>query len=178
MRIDKLCSELGLAIRWTAFPLHPETPVEGRRLDELFAAHPGYIESMWPRLQAAGDELGLNFARRTHTYNSRRACELAAWAEEQGAGRAFHLAAYAAYFEQGENLARVEVLQRIARQVGLDPEPVNEIIDQRRYADKVDADWQRCRELGVQAIPTLRVGSQALTGFQPEAVYRSLLETI
>jgi len=167
VRIDRLCRERHLNIRWTAFPLHPETPDAGRRLDELFAGNPGYIEAMWSRLQAAGHELGLTFAQRTHTYNSHRACLLAYWAREQGREWEFHLATYRAYFERGENLAQGDVLERICLAAGLGGSQVMAALDNPVYQEALAADWRRCRERGVHAIPTLERGGRQLVGYQP-----------
>ena len=36
MRIEKLRTEHNVNIEWVHFPLHPETPPEGRSLDDLF----------------------------------------------------------------------------------------------------------------------------------------------
>jgi len=166
--IEQLCRDRNLAVRWIAFPLHPETPDAGRRLDELFAAHAGYLDSMWSRLQAAGNELGLTFARRTHTYNSRRACLLAYWARDQDREWAYHLAAYRAYFERGENLASREVLERISEAAGLDGRKVAAVLAEPDYQAALDADWRYCRQCGVEAIPTLRRGEHRLVGYQPD----------
>ena len=67
-------------MRWVHFPLHPETPAEGQSLAELFKGR-GDPEKMHARMKALMDAEGLPYERRTHTYNSRLAQELGAWAE-------------------------------------------------------------------------------------------------
>ena len=37
MRIERLKAEHGVKVEWVHFPLHPETPAEGRSLADLFA---------------------------------------------------------------------------------------------------------------------------------------------
>jgi hypothetical protein len=51
-----LQSEFKIDVHWTAFPLHPETPPEGRTLEELFAGRPINIPEMIAaiRLTTAG----------------------------------------------------------------------------------------------------------------------------
>ena len=39
----------------------------------------------------------------------------------------------------------------------------------------VDADWQRCRNLGITAVPPFVVGSSAVVGAQPYDVLESLV---
>lgn len=174
MRTDKLRKEFDLNIRWSVFPLHPETPEEGLELTDLFAGRVD-IDSMLKRLYQVADELDLPIGQRTHTYNSRRAQELGKWAEGQGAGEAFHMAVYKAYFVDGRNIALPEELTAIAKEVGLNSDMALQAIGNQSYAAAVDEDWQRAAELGVTAVPTGIYQQRTLVGFQPYANYRSLI---
>lgn len=176
MRTDKLQEEFELQLRWSVFPLHPETPEEGRELSELFAGRVN-INAMLQRLYQVAGELGLPIGQRSHTYNSRRAQELGKWAEEQGVGVPFHMAVYHAYFVDGRNIALPSELVSIAAALGLDAEMARQVIDKRSYAAAVDADWQRAAELGVTAVPTSIFEGRALVGFQPYAYYRRLISS-
>ena len=53
------------------FPLHPETPREGRSLEELFVGKNVDVEAMYTRMKGLMDEEGLPYGKRSHTYNSR-----------------------------------------------------------------------------------------------------------
>ena len=81
MSIEKLKKNYPLTIRWIHFPLHPETPQEGRSLAELFAGRD--IEPMRKRMKELMAEAGLEYGDRTHTYNSRLAQELGKWADSK-----------------------------------------------------------------------------------------------
>lgn len=175
MRTDKLREEFDLKIRWSVFPLHPETPDDGRELADLFAGRYD-IEAMMQRCAEVAKELDLPFGNRTHTYNSRRAQELGKWAEEQGVGEAFHMAVYRAYYVEGCNIALPDKLVEIAESVGLDPDAALLTIDKQSYAAHVDSDWQRAEELGITSIPTTIYNNHALVGFQPYAHYRKLVD--
>ncbi len=175
MRTDQLREEFDLDIRWSMFPLHPETPDEGQSLEELFAGRYD-IEALMQRCKQVAAELNLPFGERTHTYNSRRAQELGKWAEEQGAGEAFHMAVYHAYYADGCNIALPVKLAEIAESVDLDPDAALQVIEKNSYATQVDEDWQRARECGVTAIPTSIYQQQALVGFQPYSHFRRLIE--
>ena len=175
MRTDQLRKEFDLEIRWSVFPLHPETPDEGQELAELFAGRYD-IEAVMQRCVDVAKELDLPFGNRTHTYNSRRAQELGKWAEEEGAGEAFHMAVYHAYYVDGDNIALPDKLAEIAESVGLDPDAALLTIDKQSYATHVDSDWQRAKELGVTSIPTSIYNNHALVGFQPYAHYRRLID--
>lgn len=176
MRTEKLRDEFDLDIRLSVFPLHPETPEEGQSLEELFAGSYD-IETMMQRCKQVAAELDLPFGERTHTYNSRRAQELGKWAEDQGAGEAFHMAVYHAYYLDGCNIALPDKLAGIAESVGLDPDVALLTLDKGRYAAHVDDDWKRAKEFGISSIPTIVYQQHALVGFQPYAHYRRLIDS-
>ena len=168
-------SEFQIAVTWTAFPLHPETPHEGRTLEDLFAGQPVDIPAMLARLKQVARELGLPFGDRPMTYNSRLAQELGKWAEEQGRGDAFHMAVFGAYFEHGENIAIPAVLLRLCEDVGLEAAAAREALDRRTCREAVDRDWQRSRRMGITAVPTFVIDGRRLVGAQSYAALASML---
>lgn len=176
MRIDQLRREFDLDVRYTLFPLHPETPVEGMSLHDLFQGRVD-IDSAMARLRQVAAELELPFGDRAHTYNSRNAQELGKWAEEQGVIEPFHDAVYRAYFVAGKNIARIEVLLELVADLGLDKTTAEHILRERQYAEAVDADWQKARDMGVTAVPTTIYQNRSLVGFNPYPAFRKLIST-
>lgn len=175
MRIEQLRREFDLNLRWTAFPLHPETPERGLELTELLAGRGYDLSAMFERIKGVAAELGLPWSSRSHTYNSRRAQELGKWAETLGQGEAFHAAAYRAYFAEGRNIAQVEELVAMAEKLGLDGSEARQVLAQGRFAAAVDADWERARQLRITAVPSALWKGQVLVGFQPYAAFRQLI---
>jgi predicted DsbA family dithiol-disulfide isomerase len=165
VRTDRLQREYGIDLRWTVFPLHPETPVEGRELSELFAGRGAEIEAMQARLVTVAAAEGLPLAMRTRTYNSRLAQELGKWAELRGRGDPFRRAVYRAYFVNGINIALIKELVRIAGSVGLAEDEAREVLSERSFAAAVDDDWQRAGELRITAVPTHLCDGRRLAGF-------------
>lgn len=153
-------------MRWSAFPLHPETPAEGRSLNALFGVGTGEVRAIVRQLQQVADSLGLPFGQRSMTYNTRLAQELAKWAEAEGMGDRMHDALFRAYFAEGRNLADVEVLIAVAGSVGLDPHKAEAVLVQRTRRAAVDSDWKRAAALGLKAVPTFLMGPERLVGAQ------------
>lgn len=151
-------------MRWTAFPLHPDTPAEGCALEDLFPGQSIDIPSMIAGLRQTADRLGLPFGDRRSTYNSRRAQELGKWAEDAGRGEAFHKSVFRAYFADGHNIARMPVLLRIAQSIGGDPDQARAALEEGRYKQAVDRDWQRSRDMGISAVPTFVTAGRHLVG--------------
>ena len=158
---------MDINVRWLAFPLHPETPEEGRTLEELFAGRSYDIPAALAHMKTVADADGLPFGNRTRTYNSRLAQELAKWAEEQGHGDAFHQAAFRAYFADGKNIAKTGNLLDIVESVSLDTLEAKRVIEERPYREAVDKDWELARGLGITAVPTFLFGKSRLVGAQP-----------
>ena len=165
MRTDRLVQEYGIQVRWSCFPLHPETPPEGRELAELFAGREAMIRDMQARLLQVAAAEGLLLTTRSRTYNSRLAQELGKWAEEQGRGEQFHNAVYRAYFVDGVNIAQRDELVRIAVSAGLAADEAQTVLAERSYAAAVDADWQRSRDLRITAVPAHLFEGKRLIGF-------------
>ena len=158
------------------FPLHPETPQEGRSLEDLFAGRGVDLDAMYTRMKGLMDEEGLPYSRRTHTYNSRLAQELGKWADTQPSGEAIHDALYRAYFVDGVNVGDVEALLKVAAAVGLDVEATQKVLEFRSFSDAVDEDWEKSRQYGVTGVPTFVAGRQGVVGAQPYEALEQLLQ--
>jgi predicted DsbA family dithiol-disulfide isomerase len=163
-------------IQWRAFPLHPDTPEEGLSLEELFAGRGKNIEEMMLRLKKVAEELGLPLGKRTKTYNSRLAQELAKWAESKNKGDEFHDAVFRAYFVDGKNISETDELAGLAQKVGLAADEARIVLRERSFREAVDADWMRSHQSGITAVPTFVMGREAVVGAQPyEALEQFLI---
>jgi len=174
VRTEQLRQEFDLELRWTVFPLHPETPEQGQSLEQLFAGRID-VSSVLNHLKQVADSLELPFCARTHTYNSRRAQELGKWAEQQGFGDVFRAAIYHAYFAEGRNIAKTTVLATIVAELGLSVTEAQQVLNDQTFAGAVDADWQRSRSHGVSSVPTHHYESRVLVGFQEYDAFRRLI---
>ena len=170
-RIERLRHEYDVSITWRSFPLHPDTPQDGRNLDEIYQRYPYPKADMLEHLRRNARALNMPYCERSKVFNSRLAQELGAWAGSLGSGEQFHKAAFAAYFVNNENLAEKKVLLNIVGQIGLDPAEAEAVMTQGSYSDYVEKDWQRAEELGIDVVPTFVIGENKLVGAQE---YRSL----
>ena len=123
------------------------------------------------------DAEGLPYNRRTHTYNTRLAQELAKWADSQPGFDGIHDALYKAYFVSGRNLGDIQVLVDIAQSVGLSGDVAREVLTRRTYNDAVDADWQKVRLYGITGVPSFVAGGYKVVGAQPYDVLAGQLRT-
>jgi predicted DsbA family dithiol-disulfide isomerase len=163
-------------IEWVHFPLHPETPAEGRALADLFAGRNVDLKSMHAQMKARMTAEGLPYGERTMTYNSRLAQELGKWADTQPGGEAIHDALFRAYFVEARDISRPEVLLEIAEQVGLSREAAREVLERRTFQAAVDEDWALSRQYGISGVPTFVAGPFGVVGAQPYEMLEALVQ--
>jgi predicted DsbA family dithiol-disulfide isomerase len=177
VRIERLRKEHGVKVRWVHFPLHPETPPEGRSLEDLFRGRNYDVPKMQAQMRARMQAEGLPYGNRTMTYNSRLAQELGAWADTQPGGEAIHDALFKAYFVEGRNIGDVEELLKIAKSIGLPQDEAREVLEKRTFKAAIDADWEKSRQYGVTGVPTFVAGGHGVVGAQPYETLVQLIES-
>lgn len=166
-----------MQVKFVHFPLHPDTPQQGRSLAELFAGRGYDIDKMQAQMRTRMAAEGLPYGERKMTFNSRLAQELGKWAETQPGGEAIHDALFHAYFVNGRNIGDPEELVRIAASVGLPADQARNVIETRSYKAAIDADWDKSRSYGVTGVPTFVAGGRGVGGAQPyEALERLVQE--
>ena len=175
MRIAKLHQEYNIDLKYTLFPLHPYVPDEGMTLEELFKGRNFDLKAVQQHIRNLAAEEGLDYGERSNTYNSRLAQELAKWAETQPNGSGIHNRLYRAYFYEGTNLANIEALADAAEEIGLDRIEAKKTLENREFQEHVDADWNRCRKIGVMAVPTYLCNGRNLIGAQS---YEGLVDPV
>jgi predicted DsbA family dithiol-disulfide isomerase len=178
VRIEKLRQAYDIEPVLVHFPLHPDTPAEGREMAKFYAERRLDPEAMYARMKGLMDQEGLPYGRRTHTYNSRLAQELGKWADTQPGGWALHDALYRAYFVDARNIGDPDVLMDVVGAVGLPVEEARAALRERRFQAAVDADWAKSREYGVTGVPTFVAGGRGVVGAQPYEALVQLLETV
>ncbi len=176
MRTDRLQDEYDIRIRYHFFPLHPETPEEGVTLEELFAGRNIDVEKSQAEMATRMADEGLPYGKRSRTYNSRLAQELAKWAEKQPDGDGFMLAVYQAYFVDGRNISDTKVLLDVVQQCGLSVDAARTVLETRSFREAVDRDWLEARSMGLTGVPAFVAGRSGVMGAQPFEVLEDLIQ--
>jgi predicted DsbA family dithiol-disulfide isomerase len=176
VRIEKLKAEHNVKVEWVHFPLHPDTPAEGRALADLFAGRNMDRKAMHAQMKARMDAEGLPYGERTMTYNSRLAQELGKWADRQPGGEAIHDALFQAYFVEARDISQPAVLLDIVKRVGLSVEGARAVLEKRTFQAAVDADWELSRRYGVTGVPTFVIGRYGVVGAQPYEALEELVQ--
>lgn len=108
---------------------------------------------------------------------SRRAHEAAHWAKHQGRFSEYNEALFRAFFERGEDISNVDVLSRLASDLGLDGNSLQQALDKDEYLESVLADEREAKKLGISGVPAFVANRKAaLSGVQSVENLKKLIE--
>ena len=127
------------------------------------------------RLKRVAKELDLPWGERKKTYNSRLAQELGKWAETKGKGDEYHDAVFRAYFVDGKNIAKTDVLMGLVKAVGLPENEAREALKMRTFKEAVDSDWELAYQMDISSVPTFVLDHEAVVGAQPYEILEQFL---
>ena len=116
--------------------------------------------------------------RSPHTPYTVPALEATEHAKQNGIEIPFHHAVYRAYWERGENIEQLSVLQAAAVEVGLDPEKLGEALRQQTHSDTVQQQYQEALSHGIKGIPAFSIGKYLFTGAQPYEFFKQVIDRV
>lgn len=180
-RLERALAETGAAATVSLHPflLDPDGPDSGTdlraRLRQKFGADPS---PAFARVEEAARETGipLDFAKLTRSYPTVRAHTLLRHAAAKGTQRALSRALFAAYFLEGQNIADPAVLAEVAAPHGFDSAEVAALVGDPRELAQTRQEAEHAARSGVRGVPLFIFdGRSALSGAQPEAVFREAI---
>lgn len=172
-----------VSIRYVPFELNPAMPAEGmeRRAyrSEKFGSW-ARSQIMDAQVTAAGLAAGARFdydkVRRTpNTRLAHRLMQFAQQRNEPRASAALYEAIYAAYFAEGRDIGLLDTLVAIAAEQSFDAHEARAYLLSDAGHRQIDAARERADSLGVQAVPTIRIDGDAISGAQPPIVFINAL---
>jgi predicted DsbA family dithiol-disulfide isomerase len=99
------------------------------------------------------------------------------YAKEYGKGNDYNHRILKAFFVEGRDIGQIDVLKKLAGEVGLNEKEFEEALRTRNYRE---AHQQALRhayeEAGVTGVPMFVIGSQVLTGLQDRETLESVIE--
>jgi 2-hydroxychromene-2-carboxylate isomerase len=150
--------------------VNPPPYALGRPDDELW-------EPRWAEAAEIAGRLGRTLAVPALVPWSRKAHELVEHARETAEDRVAELrdAVFRAYFGEGRDIGRVDVLVALADAVGLDRTEAKAVLDVDRFGNTVARRRDEVVGAGLRVIPTLVIGDRRLEGFHNRASLSTFL---
>lgn len=166
-----------LSIVWRPFELNPNLPNSGLDRKAYRIAKFG----SWERSQAmdrevteTGKALGMAFDydRVLVTPNTLNGHRLLWWARETGSQDSLAEALFRAYFSEGRDVGKLEVLADIAAEVGLSREQARRFLESDGGREEVLAEEREARRRGLNSVPFFLFNAiPAFAGAQPPDVF-------
>ncbi len=148
-------------------------------MSDLFAGRSeAETKARQDQMKGLMEQEGLPYGERTHTYNSRLAQEIGAWADTQEGGDVMHDALYRAYFVDTKNIGDPDVLLEIVEANGLSVEEARKVLEERTFKDVIDEDWSKSHQYGVTGVPTFVAAGHGVVGAQPYETLEKFLESV
>jgi predicted DsbA family dithiol-disulfide isomerase len=141
-----------LDFEWRGFELHPEIPVGGADLTQMFRSDK--VEQMRIQLEVVASELGVPLAFPDRSNNTRAALAIAEHARDRGCLKVFRDAAMDAFWRDGRDLEDPEVLSELATAAGLVPSEALAAREDPVLVARVRAMGTEAARWGVSGIPT------------------------
>ena len=109
-----------------------------------------------------------------HTY---LAFEGYQYAREHGRGNEYNHRVLSAFFVEGKDIGQIDVLTRLAGEVGLNEKELEEALRTRNYREAHRRALRHAyEEAGVTGVPMFVIGDQALTGLQDRETLEAVIE--
>ena len=168
-----MANEYEIAVEGRAYLLRPDTPKEGAERPQ----RPGETaDELSEPLRGQAKDAGLIMKPLPRTPNTLYALEATEYAQQHGKFLEFHHAAYKALWEDRKDLGELEVLHKVAHEVGLDADEMVNSLEEKTYAETVMAQYQEALQHGISGIPTFLVGNLLFTGAHPYNIFKSAME--
>lgn len=141
---------------------------------------PAAVDGGWmDALRPLARELGIDLRLPSAPARTAKAHEAAAFARARGAGPAMRDAIFAAYFAEGSDIARIDVLVELGAALGLDPGELKVVLDVDSLTPRIRAEQDAARQAGVEGTPTVVAGTgdeaRWLVGARPYAELRAAI---
>lgn len=177
-----LPDDSNIRVEWKSFLLDPTLPEDTG--DDIFTSlseRKGMplpqVKEMTGRVEAMARRAGLDMdIERARPVTTVYAHKLLQYAKTQGLGDPMKKALFAAYFNEGAQIAQRATLIDIAASIGIDRSDAEAALDDPQYMLAVEADVAEARRLGVTGVPFFVINrKQAISGAQPPEVLRQII---
>ena len=182
--LDDFAHSDAVKLTWRAFELDPGAPAVrdpvayAERLSKKYNVSVDDADAMIERMTDTAKGVGLDFdfhsIRPGNTFDAHRLIHLA---KDKGLQDAAKERLLRGYLCEGRAIGDPAVLSQLAVDVGLDADDVASVLSSDSHAEAVRADEAEARAIGIGGVPFFVVGRYGVSGAQPPAVLKQVLDT-
>jgi predicted DsbA family dithiol-disulfide isomerase len=161
-----------LELRFRALELFPWPATPGPDIPE-------FSPDEWAHILRSGADAGIVFNLPAMRPRTGKAHEAARFARDRGLEVELRREIFAAFWADGADIGRIDVLTAIAGMIGIDPEELKIALDIDRYAGEIHADNDLAGRLRIPGTPTIFLGTgpsaRVIVGARPVGELMGLL---
>ena len=140
----------------------------------------GYdLSSFYEQLHAQGKAVGVIFGNLKVLSNSRLALMASEYARDLGQYDSFHENIFHAYFTEGLDIGKADVIAAVAEKSGFDEKETLSAVRDGRYASRLNETRKEASLIGLTGVPLFVIENKyKIVGAQPIETFRDLLDKI
>jgi len=164
--------EKDVEVEWMPFELRPYP-------NETLKPEENYLQSTWkqsvyPMAKQMGIDIVLpNVSPQPYTH---LAFEGYQYAKAEGKGNEYNDCMMRAFFQEEQDIGDVEVLTKLAGEIGLDKKEYREALDTRKYKEVHQKVLKYAKEEGITSVPTFVIGDKKLPGVHSKETFSKVID--
>lgn len=107
---------------------------------------------------------------------TRLALEASEYAKTTGLFEPFHKGLYHAFWAEGKDLGKIDVVREVGEAVGLDGSELTRHLESRSYKEIIEAQYAEALQIGVTGIPAFIIGRFFFMGAQPYELFQQVAQ--
>lgn len=171
--LDEAIKGKNVDVEWMPFELRPyPTPTlkpEGDYLQSVWQ------QSVYPMAERMGVPIKLpKVSPQPYTH---LAFEGYQYAKEKGRGKEYNERMLKAFFQEEQDIGNVEILTKLAGEIGLDEQEYNEVLESGQYRTAHQQALQHAyNEAQISAVPTIVIGGIILRGMHSKETIEKIID--
>ncbi|SDH47210.1 Predicted dithiol-disulfide isomerase, DsbA family [Alteribacillus bidgolensis] len=173
MPLQEAIKDKDVEVEWMPFELRPYP-------NETLRPEDNYLQSTWkqsvyPMAERMGIDIVLpGVSPQPHTH---LAFEGYQYAKEMGKGNVYNDRVLRAFFQEEQDIGKIEVLTQLAEEVGLNKNKYQEVLEARTYKEKHQKALKHgYQEANITAVPTFIIGKTTITGMRSKEALEHIIE--
>jgi predicted DsbA family dithiol-disulfide isomerase len=160
-------------IEWMPFELRPYP-------NETLEPEGDYLQSTWKNsVYPLAEKTGVNIVLPSVSPQpyTHLAFEGFQFAKEHGKGTEYNHRMFQAFFQEEQDIGDIEILTKLAEEIGLDKDAYRKALDERKYKHAhQEAIKHAVNEANITAVPTMIIGDMELKGLYSAADIEKVID--
>ena len=170
MRIERLAKEFDMDLEWRGIEIHPEIPTQGVKRSKTLR-----FQQVAQNITEMSQEDRVEITFPGIVTNTRLSLEASEFAKVKDSFSQFHNGVYEAYFQDGENIGKIDVILNIGEKTGLDVIELEECLKKRTMLKKIEENRRGAERDQVMGVPTFIFGLFPVHGVQSLDAFRKII---